>query len=80
MKVRVSRTVKALFGKRWKQELKNLLEAGCTASEGKAGEFLTVATMQIHFAISKKGATVWADPDFLPKLEECELQLEGEKR
>ena len=36
MKVRVSRTVKAAFGKRWKQELKNLLEAGCMASEGKA--------------------------------------------
>ena len=55
MKVRVSRTVKAAFGKRWKQELKNLLEAGCMASEGKATKFLTVATMQIHFTVNKKG-------------------------
>jgi hypothetical protein len=73
MKVRVSRTVKAAFGKSWKKEVAILLEAAQAASEGKTASFIAPATIQIHFTVSKKGATVTADPDFLPELEECEL-------
>ena len=36
MKVRVSRTVKAAFGRSWRKEVAILLEAAQAASEGKA--------------------------------------------
>jgi len=81
MKIKVSKTVKKAFGKCWKQEVSLLVEAASLAweeSNGKATSFLAVVQMQIHIKLNKKGATVTAQPEFLPELEECEIRLEDE--
>ena len=78
MRVRVSKTVKAAFGRKWKKEVTYLIEAAVLAwddSEGKATSFISPAQMSIRIKVNKKGATVTARPDFLPKLDECEIQL-----
>jgi hypothetical protein len=80
MKVKVSRTVKAAFGKTWKKQVACLIEDAQAASEGKAAEFVAAAEMSIHIKVSKKGAMVTARPDFLPELDECEIRVQGEPR
>ena len=83
MKVKVSRTVKAAFGKTWKKQVACLIEdaqAAQAASEGKAAEFIAAAEMSIHIKVTKKGAMVTARPDFLPELDECEVRVQGEPR
>lgn len=76
MKVRVSKTVKKVFGRCWKKEVSLLIESALSAQEmskGKEAQFATVAQMSIDIRLTKKGATVTARPDFLPELDECEI-------
>jgi hypothetical protein len=74
MKVKVSKTVKMLYGRQWRKEIKSLIEAALAGSEGKTLECRTIGcTLMIDIIGTKKGVTVTACPDLLPELEECEL-------
>lgn len=78
MKVRVSETVKKVFGRCWKREVSLLIESALSAQEmskGKEAQFAAVAQMSIDIKLTKKGATVTARPDFLPELDKCDIQL-----
>ena len=78
MKVRVSKTVKAVYGKQWKKEVALLLDSALTGqamADGEATDFVTSVTMWIDFKVGKKGATVTARPDILPELDECEIRV-----
>ena len=79
MKVRVSETIKAAFGKKWKDEVAMLIQDAQIASShsgGRARSLVAPAEMRIHIKLTKKGATVTAQPDFLPRLDECEIEVE----
>jgi len=81
MKVKVSKTVKKAFGKCWKQEVSLLVEAASLVpdqSKGKGMSFISPAQMWINIKVGKRGATITAQPEFLPELEECEVRLEDE--
>ena len=41
------------------------------------GECFTRCYIKVNIALSEKGATVTAQPEFLPELEECELRVEN---
>jgi hypothetical protein len=41
------------------------------------GECFTRRYIKVNIALSEKGATVTAQPEFLPELEECELRVEN---
>lgn len=77
MKVKVSKTVKMLFGRNWRKEVGYQVAAALAGSEGKTGECITCCDITVNIAISKRGVTVTAKPEFLPVLEECELRVEN---
>lgn len=78
MKVRVSKTVKRAFGRGWKKEVAMLVQSALVAwemSDGRESEFAAVAQLSIDIRLTKRGATVVANPDFLPVLEDHEIRL-----
>ena len=78
MKVKVSKTVKILYGRQWRKEIKSLIEAARAGSRRKTfGCCTTGCMLMIDITGDKKGVTVTARPDFLPELEECELDVEN---
>jgi hypothetical protein len=70
MNVKVSRTVKTLYGRNWRKEVGYLIAAMLTAPGRKPKAAVTLAQITITVEITKHGATVTATPDFLPDQEE----------
>ncbi len=77
MKIQVSKTIKMLYGRRWRKEVGCLVEAALTGSNRKTANCFTCSFITINIVVSRKGAMVTAQPDFLPELDECDLQIES---
>jgi hypothetical protein len=77
MRVTVSKTVRMLYGTKWRKRVRHLVRAALAGSEGVTGECFTCRYIKVNIALSKKGVTITAQPDFLPELEECELRVEN---
>jgi hypothetical protein len=76
MRAKVSKTVKTLYGMNWRKKVRHLVRSALGGSEGVTGECFTRCCIKVNITLSKEGATVTAQPDFLPELEECELRVE----
>ena len=70
MRVTVSKTVKTLYGTKWRKGVRHLGRAALAGSEGVTGECFTRRYIKVNIALSEKGTTVTAQPEFLPELEE----------
>jgi len=80
MKVKVSKTVRILYGRNWRKKIRSLVKSALAGSEGVTGECFTSCFIKVNIALSTDGATVTAQPDFLPDLVDCEIQVESHSR
>ncbi len=79
IKAKVSMGVKVACGKTWQEEVASVIEEtieilqACGRKYGEQDDFIR---LPVVVTVSKKGITVASQPDFLPDLVDCEIQVD----
>ncbi len=86
MRVTVSKSIKAACGRRWRTEVKSLIEEAMGARDAVAlgsrhrrqceHEHQSGILLPVTIILDKRGATLIAVPDVFTELDEHEIQLE----